>query len=462
MTATDAPIRPELGGLALGMYAQAEVRRVARALASSGITALVLSGPPIHIRLHGGTGEASAPSLELLVPRSQERRALDVLFVAGWDPVRGRAGERWETALEREGFEVRVRARLGSRGAPHRLLLPLERALWADARPGPEGLLEPGPVALGVLLLASPAGAGRLPGAPSDLDTAIGSAGDLDALERLAARCRLRGALRHARADAGRATPGAPLYDGAWGWVGRMDALVRAVGRRAGDLRWNARIRAALGAARGDEPVEGRTRFRGLELRYPVGVVFPPRAVTEPLVDLAIGRVADGSAALVVDVGTGSGAVALSVARERPAARVLGIDVSREAVACARRNAARLMIPNARFVHGNLLEGMPASWIGRVSVIASNVPFVAPRERDVVRRHGFPEGTAIGPGVDGLGLVRKLLVEARDVLEPGGRFVAQLVPWHWDVLRPLMTDLGFTVEELRPSMGAMLGSVRRP
>jgi release factor glutamine methyltransferase len=454
----EVAVRPDLGSVALGLSAQAEVRRVGRILSSSGVTALCLSGPTVHVRLHGGAGGSARASLALLVPASHGKRAHRALVAAGWRRTAGRYADR---SFEHEGLRVQIHSRLPADPISRWLLRPLLRALWADARPGPDGLLEPGSQALVVCLLAGQAaGARDLVGGPGDLEAALGSVVDLAALERLALACRLRGALQRVETG-GPGHAGGARFDGWWAAIGVGTALVRR--SRSNSVlpatdRW---VRRGLAAVRHRPDPEATATFRGLELRYPVGTVFPPRALTEPLVDLALERLDERSPALVIDVGTGSGAVALSLADERPAITILGIDVAHEAVDCARRNAARLAIGNVRFRQGHLLEPVPPTWVGRVWLITSNIPFVAPREGDLVRRHGFPEGTAIGPAVDGLGLVRDLFAEASTVLQPGGRVVAQLEPWHWEALGPLLHDLGFEIEQLRPSMGAMLGRARK-
>jgi SAM-dependent methyltransferase len=457
VTQTELAPRPDLGSIALGLHAQAAVQEVGRALGDAGVTGLVLAGPPLHVRLHGGAAGSADASLSLLVPGSQATRAEDALFASGW---RRRAGAG--RVLESEGFLVRISAEPWGEPIAGRLLRPLRRALWAGARPGPEGLLEPGPEALLVLLLAR--AASGLPVRPldrGDLAAALRFVEDRAAVERLAARCRLGDALRQVSSGVEAPVPGALRYDRPWSLITATWDLARRIQRTAEDVSWDPRIRSALRSAGGRSRREGVATFRGTVVRYPVGLVFPPRSLTEPLVELALERLDERERELVLDVGTGTGAVALTVARERPASRVVGVDISREAVHCAWGNAARNRIANVRFAHGHLLEPIPAAWSGRVSLITSNIPFVAPRERDVVRRHGYPEGTAIGPGADGLGLVRELLDSARDTLRPGGWLVAQLVPWHWEVLEPSLRELGFVIEELRPSMGAMVGRVRK-
>jgi release factor glutamine methyltransferase len=168
-------------------------------------------------------------------------------------------------------------------------------------------------------------------------------------------------------------------------------------------------VRAFQNAVRrrsvGREPVAyitGLKGFRHLDLHVDPRVLIP-RPETEALVEAALGL---PQAARVVDVGTGSGAVALALKDERPDLAVTATDVSEEALAVARANAARLGL-DVRFVHADLLDG-----VGEVDAIVSNPPYVedgaelAPE----IARHEPAE--ALYAGVDGLAVVRRLVAQA--------------------------------------------------
>jgi release factor glutamine methyltransferase len=157
----------------------------------------------------------------------------------------------------------------------------------------------------------------------------------------------------------------------------------------------------------GREPVAyllGRRGFRLIELEVD-GRVLVPRPETELLVEVAL-DLPDG--ARVVDVGTGSGAVALALKDERPDLEVVATDVSEEALAVARANAARLGLAVA-FVRGDLLEGA-----GEVDAIVANPPYVAEADRAAlppeVARH--EPAVALFAGDDGLDVLRRLAREA--------------------------------------------------
>jgi release factor glutamine methyltransferase len=157
----------------------------------------------------------------------------------------------------------------------------------------------------------------------------------------------------------------------------------------------------------GREPVAyilGRRGFRHLELAVDPRVLVP-RPETELLVEVGLEL---PERARVVDVGTGSGAVALALKHERPDLEVLGTDSSADALEVARANAARLGL-DVEFLRGDLLAGA-----GEVDAVLSNPPYVADRERaslaPEIARHEPPG--ALFAGADGLDVIRRLVPAA--------------------------------------------------
>lgn len=168
------------------------------------------------------------------------------------------------------------------------------------------------------------------------------------------------------------------------------------------------------------EPVAyltGRREFYGLDLEITPEVLIP-RPETELLVDLALARIPDGVPARVLDLGTGSGAVALAIARERPHARVLGADSSPAAIALARRNAARHGIGNASFIESDWFEGLPRE---RFDVIAANPPYVAAGDPHLEEGDlRFEPPAALTADGDGLAAIRAIVALAPAYLAPRG------------------------------------------
>ena len=223
-----------------------------------------------------------------------------------------------------------------------------------------------------------------------------------------------------------------PLLDaraGAVAWRGVLAARSRV-------HPWSLRALVS-GVARG-VGVPARSRFAGVEVRAAPGV-FVAQAVSEPLAEAAISAAPPGG--VVVDVGTGCGAVALAIAVRRSDLEVFGCDLSRAAIGCARRNARRLTLRNARFADGSLLEPVPELLQGRVDVLVANVPYVPPTLWGP--GHGDPSGTILGAGHDGLELQRALAWQALGFLAPGGRLVLQLTEDQWSGFEAELRALGY-------------------
>jgi release factor glutamine methyltransferase len=166
----------------------------------------------------------------------------------------------------------------------------------------------------------------------------------------------------------------------------------------------------------------GEQAFRRISLEVRPGV-FVPRPETEVLVGLALGEVVGVVAPLVIDVGTGTGAVALSVKSERPDASVFATDLSAEAVELARSNGARLGL-DITVSEGDLFEPLPAELLGRVDMVMSNPPYIDP---DVLEDlpaevRADPELALVG-GVD---LIDRLATDAARWLRSAGVLVVEI------------------------------------
>jgi release factor glutamine methyltransferase len=122
----------------------------------------------------------------------------------------------------------------------------------------------------------------------------------------------------------------------------------------------------------------GEQSFRRITVEVRAGV-FVPRPETEILVEAALERLGAGDDPVVVDVGTGTGAVALSIKDELPGARVFATDVSPEAIELARANADRLGL-DVTVLSGELLDPLPSELRGWVDLVVSNPPYVTPEE----------------------------------------------------------------------------------
>jgi release factor glutamine methyltransferase len=165
----------------------------------------------------------------------------------------------------------------------------------------------------------------------------------------------------------------------------------------------------------------GEQQFFDLVLGVAPGV-FVPRPETEVLVERALDVIPDGDAVLV-DAGTGTGAVALAIKRFRPKARVLATDLSDEAVAVARANASRHVL-DVEVLEGDLLAPLPAELHGGVDVIVSNPPYVTEEEYE-----SLPEEVRREPYlalVGGTDVHARLAKESLEWLRPGGWLVMEI------------------------------------
>ncbi|MBF4463512.1 MULTISPECIES: peptide chain release factor N(5)-glutamine methyltransferase [unclassified Rathayibacter] len=190
--------------------------------------------------------------------------------------------------------------------------------------------------------------------------------------------------------------------------------------------------------------ITGVAPFRSLELAVGPGV-FVPRPETEQVAQIAIDAlraVADPSP-LAVDLGTGSGALALALAHEVPHARVIGVENATEAFIWARGNRERLGLENARIVFDDLARALP-DLDGTVAVVVSNPPYIpaaaVPRDPEV-RLYDPP--SALYGGEDGLDVVRALSVTARRLLRPGGVLVIEHGELQGRELRELLAADGW-------------------
>lgn len=185
--------------------------------------------------------------------------------------------------------------------------------------------------------------------------------------------------------------------------------------------------REAITRRRQGEPaayVTGVKEFWSLELEVNRDVLVP-RPETEILVQASLERVSGGP---LLDLGTGSGCVALAIASERPALRVHAADVSPLACAVARRNTERLgLAQRVAVVEGDLYEAVPAGT--RYEAIVTNPPYVADGElAELAPEVRSEPWLSLAGGADGLDVIRRILGSARDHLLPGGWLLTELDP----------------------------------
>ncbi len=160
----------------------------------------------------------------------------------------------------------------------------------------------------------------------------------------------------------------------------------------------------------------GEREFFGLKFKVTPATLIP-RPETELLVELALQRMPQGHTCRVLDLGTGSGAIALSIAHARPDIEVMAVDASEAALEVARANAQRLAIGNVAFLHSNWFSALGGQ---RYDLIVSNPPYVAAGDVHLTRGDVlFEPSTALASGADGLNDIRRIIGSAGDFLERG-------------------------------------------
>ncbi len=213
--------------------------------------------------------------------------------------------------------------------------------------------------------------------------------------------------------------------------------------------QWQA-FQAVIARRAQGEPVAyitGHREFWSLDLLVTPATLIP-RPDTEVLVEQALARIPEDANWKIADVGTGSGAIALAVASERPHCQLFAIDISADALAVAQHNAQRLGIPNVQFLHGRWLEPLINQ---SLNMVLSNPPYI--EEHDPHLQQGdvrFEPATALASGADGLDDIRILIESAQQQLLPGGWLLLEHGYHQAAAIMDLMQQQGYSkVEDVR-------------
>lgn len=204
-----------------------------------------------------------------------------------------------------------------------------------------------------------------------------------------------------------------------------------------------------LRRARRREPVAyllGHREFWSLDLEVSPAVLVP-RPETERLVELALERLAGRPSPRIADVGTGSGAIALAVATERPDAALFATDLSPDALAVARRNATRLgLADRVSFYEGDLLDALTrVELLGALDAVLSNPPYIGEHELPELAPEldHEPRQALLGGGPDGLDILRRLAPQALRWLAPGGHLLCEIGSTQRQGACDILTRAGF-------------------
>jgi release factor glutamine methyltransferase len=258
--------------------------------------------------------------------------------------------------------------------------------------------------------------------------------------------------------------------------IGRDDAqalLIHALGRdrawlfaHAGDTLDAAQVaavRALVQRRQAGEPVAyltGRRGFWTLDLGVGPDTLIP-RPETELLVELALDRLDPGEPWRVADLGTGSGAIALAIASERPLAAVVATDVAKATLAVAVANARQAGLDNVWFRRGDWCQALGRD---RFDLIASNPPYIAEGDPHLARGDlRFEPARALASGPDGLDAIRQIVAQAPSHLVPGGWLLLEHGWDQGDAVRRLLEQAGFvavaTAQDLEQRDRVSLGQI---
>jgi release factor glutamine methyltransferase len=213
------------------------------------------------------------------------------------------------------------------------------------------------------------------------------------------------------------------------------------------------------------EPIQyitGEAEFYGLAFRVNRDVLVP-RPETEHVVEKALELAAGFARPRMVDVGTGSGAIAVALADRLPAARITAIDRSAPALAIARLNAERNGVADRiRFLEGDLLAPVAAE---QFEIVVSNPPYVPESDREslAVEVREYEPARALFAGGDGLAIYRRLIPDAFSTLVTGGFAVLEIGHGQSGAVQGLLRDAGFDEIGFTPDLRGVprVASARR-
>ncbi len=189
--------------------------------------------------------------------------------------------------------------------------------------------------------------------------------------------------------------------------------------------------------------LRGYQEFYGIEFKVAPAVLIP-RPETEILVDIALQRTCPQSNARIADIGTGSGCIAISIARHRDQLQVIATDLSMDALKIAQHNVNHILSTSSiHLLQADLLSEFAT---GSLDGIVANLPYVSPGEKERLQPEirTYEPDTALYAGPDGLSLIRRLIGQAAIVLRPGGWIALEVGCGQSDSVSGMLEDRGFS------------------
>ena len=229
--------------------------------------------------------------------------------------------------------------------------------------------------------------------------------------------------------------------------LGKPRAWLYAHADQALDGKQIAHYADLVGRRQSGEPVAyitGRRGFWSFDLRVSPDTLIP-RPETELLVEMALEYLPASRPQMVLDLGTGSGAIALALAKERPLARIIAVDASPASLSVAEANAVELKLANILFQHGDWFAGLANQ---RFDVIVSNPPYIEADDAHLVQGDlRFEPRSALAAGDDGLSDIRVIVHGAPGHLNPQGWLMVEHGWRQGAVIRQLFAEAGFVAVE---------------
>jgi len=194
----------------------------------------------------------------------------------------------------------------------------------------------------------------------------------------------------------------------------------------------------------------GQREFYGLDLIVTPDTLIP-RPDTETLVEAALAKIPADSNGSVLDLGTGTGAVALAIAKHRPQANVIAVDASRGALDVARKNASALAIPNVQCLLSNWFTALQGE---RFDVIVSNPPYIEQNDQHLTQGDlRFEPISALASGADGLDDIRQIIGDCLIHLKPQGWLMLEHGYNQAELVADLMANNGLVDIETIKDLG---------
>ena len=199
----------------------------------------------------------------------------------------------------------------------------------------------------------------------------------------------------------------------------------------------------------------GEWEFMGLPFHVGEGVLIP-RGDTEVLVETILEKQQTEPMESILDIGTGSGCIPVSLGHYGRFEQIMAVDISPKALSYATKNAAENKI-NIDFYESDLFTNVPAEWKGRLDAIVSNPPYIPKKDIEELMTEvkDFEPMNALDGGEDGLDFYRAIVEQGRDWLVDGGWLFFEIGYDQGEDLRKLLTEFGYTEIEIRKDLAGL-------